>query len=99
MKNSMKNKVQDILSRTLPADDEALTELANRLETKALILKVYRSGDLRIPLDRSFMIADALGLDPADFFTACLSQFLGDEDIEKFLEAFGRDKAPPFTVG
>jgi hypothetical protein len=82
--------VQGILSRTLPNDDTALAELANRLETSTQILKVYQSGDLRVPLDRAFEIADVLELDRAQFFTSCLKQFLSDEAFALFLVEFGR---------
>jgi hypothetical protein len=83
--------VTDLLRHALPADDQALEDLARRLGYKSgKILQAFRSGDLTVPWDRAFALADALNIDRAEFFTLCLKQSLPEQLYDDFLSAFGR---------
>lgn len=99
MNYDLRYSVQAILARALPSDSKALEELAERLDTSVNLLKVFRSGDCRVPLDRAFKIADALELEPAGFFSACLSQFLDETNYQRFLEAFTGAERNPSSPG
>jgi hypothetical protein len=83
--------VTDLLRHTLPTNDQALEDLAHRLGYKSgKILQAFRSGDLKVPLDRAFELADAIGVDEAEFFRLCMKQFLPEPTYAQFLQAFGR---------
>ena len=86
--------VQQMLTNTLPADDKGLEGVAACLGTTPKLLNAFRSRDLKVPLDRAFAIADALKLDRAAFFAACLNQFLSESDMAKFMAAFGNKGDP-----
>lgn len=94
MKHNIRHSAQAILAQALPSDDKALEELAGRLNTRGNVLAVFRSGDYKVPLDRAFRIADAVNVDRAQFFTACLAQFMPEEDMQKFCEAFAPSLPP-----